>query len=473
VLFNSYTFLVFFAIVYLCYLATQRSVRLQNALLLVASYVFYGAWDWRFLGLILLSTAVDFIAASRIEDASTSTERRTWLTVSVIANLGVLAFFKYLDFALDSFRELAGLVGLEISQRSLGIILPVGISFYTFQTLAYTIDVYRRRIPACRDPLGFALFVAFFPQLVAGPIERATHLLPQMLRPRTIRRVDMAIGLQFVVVGYFLKVVLADSVGPLVDQYYANPQRYAGSIAWIANLGFAVQIYGDFAGYTLIARGTSRWMGFRLMSNFRQPYLAISPRDFWSRWHRTLSLWLRRYLYFELGGSRFGFRKTCRNLMLTMLLGGLWHGASWNFVLWGLFHGSILVIEHAWRARSSRAAETGDVGLGRRCLQTVGMFVLTLFGWTLFRAESAAQIGQVLASMFSTPFMDVRTMAFAQPIALSLALILVLDVWQERSGSELVLLRAPRGVRVTIYTMMLLSVIAVGFRPVTFLYFQF
>ncbi len=472
-LFNSYTFLVFFALVYVCYLVTQRHVRLQNVLLLVSSYVFYGAWDYRFLGLILLSTAVDFVAARRIEASAEAQRRRSWLAVSLIVNLGVLGTFKYLDFAIDSFCELAALFGLEISAPVAGIVLPVGISFYTFQTLGYTIDVYRRRIKACTDPLAFAVYVAFFPQLVAGPIERATHLLPQVLRPRKIRRVDLAIGTQFVILGYFYKVVLADSVAPLVDQYYAMPGRYGGSIAWLANLGFAAQIYGDFAGYTLIARGISRWMGFRLMSNFRQPYLATSPRDFWSRWHRSLSLWLRRYLYFELGGSRHGFLLTCRNLMITMLLGGLWHGASWNFVIWGGFHGSLLVAEHAWMARRSTAALKTEFSVLRRCIRSGLMFVITLVGWTLFRAESVQQIAHVFTAMFSSPFADPRAAAFAAPIVMALAILLILDVWQEREESELVLLRAPEMLRWTLYTMMLLSVLAVGFRPVSFLYFQF
>lgn len=472
-LFNSYTFLAFFVVVYACYLATQRHVRAQNVLLLIASYLFYGAWDYRFLGLILLSTAVDYIAARQIDASESTPAQRRWLAVSVGVNLGVLATFKYLDFAVESFCELAALFGLELSPRTAGIVLPVGISFYTFQTLGYTIDVYRRRVAACSDPLAFALYVAFFPQLVAGPIERASHLLPQVLHPRRIRRVDLAIGTQFVLLGYFYKVVLADSVAPMVDQYYTDPSRYGGSIAWLAILGFAVQIYGDFAGYTLIARGISRWMGFRLMANFRQPYLATSPRDFWNRWHRSLSLWLRRYLYFELGGSRNGLPQTCRNLMITMFLGGLWHGASWNFVTWGGFHGTLLVLEHAWMVASGRHSHQVTLRPFRRCLQTGVMFLVTLIGWNLFRAESLAQIGQVLTSMFSSPFVDPRALSFALPILTSLALLLAMDIWCERAESELVLLRAPESIRWVAYSMMFLTIIAVGFRPVSFIYFQF
>lgn len=472
-LFNSYTFLVFFAVVYLTYLATRQHVRIQNVLLLLSSYVFYGAWDYRFLGLILLSTLVDYVAGLRMGTVGSTRYRRGWLVLSLVVNLGLLGTFKYLDFATNSFLELANLIGLEISARTAGIVLPVGISFYTFQTLSYTIDVYRGRIEACRDPLGFAVFVAFFPQLVAGPIERATHFLPQVLHSRTIRRVDLAIGAQFVLLGYFYKVVLADSIAPLVDQYYAFPSRYGGSIAWLANLGFAVQIYGDFAGYTLIARGISRWMGFRLMSNFRQPYLATSPRDFWTRWHRSLSLWLRRYVYFELGGSRYGLSVTCRNLMVTMLLGGLWHGAAWHFVIWGGYHGGLLICEHVWMARRRTLGFRKGKPLTMRFLQSALMFFLTLIGWTLFRAESANQMTVVFGSMFSTNQFDPRAEAFAVPILVALSILLAIDLWREREKSELVLLRAPEAVRWTLYTMMFLAILSVGFRPVSFIYFQF
>jgi D-alanyl-lipoteichoic acid acyltransferase DltB (MBOAT superfamily) len=259
----------------------------------------------------------------------------------------------------------------------------------------------------------------------------------------------------------------------MVDQYYAMPSRYGGSIAWLANLGFAVQIYGDFAGYTLIARGISRWMGFHLMSNFRQPYLATSPRDFWSRWHRSLSLWLRRYVYFEMGGSRFGLTKTCRNLMITMLLGGLWHGASWHFVVWGGFHGLLLTAEHLWMARRRQVGRTVVRSLPRRCAQVGSMFLVTLIGWTLFRADSVTQIAEVTGAMFSRPFHDPRAIAFLIPILTASSLLLAMDLWQEIQGSELVWLRAPETIRWIAYTMMLFAIIAVGFRPISFIYFQF
>ncbi|TWU02635.1 MBOAT family O-acyltransferase [Stieleria varia] len=475
-LFNSYTFLGFYAIVYLAYLASGKRVGTQNVLLLVASYVFYAAWDYRFLGLILLSTGVDYFAARRIDDSQSFTSRKTWLMLSLAVNLGVLATFKYLGFAIESFCQLTGFFGLPLSPTLAEIVLPVGISFYTFQTLSYTIDVYRGRVPACRDLLGFSVYVAFFPQLVAGPIERATHFLPQVLHKRRIRRVDLAIGTQFVVLGCFYKVVLADSVAPMVDQFYVSPSRYGASVAWLANIAFAVQIYGDFAGYSLIARGISRWMGFRLMSNFRQPYLATSPRDFWNRWHRSLSMWLRRYLYFELGGNRFGLAKTCRNLMITMLLGGLWHGASWNFVLWGVYHGALLIGVHAWnacRSTSRSPTHSRSIRAVARVFQIALMFVLTLIGWTLFRCESFMQIRETFSVLFASRFWDPRWISFAIPTLTALSIMLSIDIWREATQSELVFLRAPVIVRWSLYVFMILSVISVGFRPTTFLYFQF
>lgn len=484
-LFNSYTFLVFYAIVFVAYVLLSRKVSSQNVLLLVASYVFYAAWDYRFLSLILLSTLVDFFAGLRIENG-TDRSRKRWLISSLVVNLGVLAMFKYFDFAVESFCQLTAMFGIGLSVSVAEIILPVGISFYTFQTLSYTIDVYRGRVSACTNLLGFAVYVAFFPQLVAGPIERATHFLPQVLGTRKIRRLDLAIGAQFVLLGYFYKVVLADSIAPMVNQFYASPERYGGAIAWLSNLGFAIQIYGDFAGYSMIARGISRWMGLRLMANFRQPFLATSPRDFWTRWHRSLSQWLRHYLYFELGGSRLSFIVTCRNLMLTMLLGGLWHGASWNFVIWGGFHGSLLVGQHAWmmfspaRDTEHSAQLRPDHGhadnWSNRILELVKIlatFVLMLIGWTLFRCESFSDINVIFSCMFATPLADTRWMAFAAPITMAFAIMLSIDIWKEKRNSELVFLRAPVMVRWSIYSMMVFSLLSVGFRQTSFIYFQF
>ncbi|MAR09132.1 MAG: membrane-bound O-acyltransferase family protein [Blastopirellula sp.] len=469
-LFNGYPFLVFYAIVFAIYVLLARRTRAQNLLLLVASYVFYGAWDFRFLGLIALSTTVDYFAALAIERSASERLRAVWMGISMVANLGVLGVFKYLGFAAESFCDLAAVFQLTVSLPVAEIILPVGISFYTFQTLGYTLDVYRGRTKACSDPLAFAVYVSFFPQLVAGPIERANHFLPQIRQARTIRRVDLAIGTQFVLLGYFSKVVIADSMAPLVDQFYAAPERYGGSIAWLANLGFATQIYGDFAGYTLIARGISRWMGFRLISNFKQPYLADSPRDFWRRWHRSLSTWLRRNLYFELGGNRLGIARTCLNLMLTMLLGGLWHGASWNFVAWGGYQGLLLVIEH-WlpdhRGGNQRPS------LPRRLFYKSGTFLLMLVGWTLFRCSSLSEIGTVLQQMFFGNFYDSRALAFAWPILTAFTVMQLLDCWREKARSELILLRAPAMVRIAIYTFFVLSIMSVGFRRITFIYFQF
>lgn len=471
--FNSHTFLAFYALIYVAYMATSKRLRIQNLVLLAASYVFYAAWDYRFVGLIILSTTVDFLVAKRMEQTRQPARRRAWLTLSLVVNLGLLATFKYLGFAAESFSQLAGLLGIRMSTWTTEIILPVGISFYTFQTLSYTIDVYRSRIRACTDPLGFAVYVAFFPQLIAGPIERASHFLPQVLRPRSVGRAEFAIGGQFILLGYFYKVVLADSIAPMVDQFYMSPDRYGGSIAWLANIGFAIQIYGDFAGYSLIARGISRWMGFRLISNFRQPFLAQSPRDYWSRWHRSLSLWLRRYLYIELGGNRFGLAKTLRNLMITMSLGGLWHGASWNFVFWGIYHGLLLMIQHWWISMRHTVRQADRFSFVPLTARAVATFTLMLIGWTLFRCESLSQVAEVFRIMFTKSLYDPRWLSFAIPIGSALAVALSMELWREIQASELVLLRAPPLLRWSLYAMCFFSVLAVGFRPTSFIYFQF
>ncbi|MCS7467244.1 MBOAT family protein [Stieleria sp. ICT_E10.1] len=469
-LFNSPLFLIFFAVTYVLYLVTRRSLPIQNTLLLIASYVFYGAWDWRFLSLIWASTAVDYFVAIGIE--ASPTQRRRWLCLiaSVAFNLGLLGFFKYYDFGISSFATLLSQFGFTPHLPTLRLILPVGISFYTFQTMSYSIDVYRGKCHAERDPLVVALYVAFFPQLVAGPIERACRLMPQLKQARVISRRDLSMGMQQILLGYFKKVVLADSLAPMVDQVFASPHSYSGLIALLATLGFAVQIYGDFAGYSLIARGLARLMGIELMVNFRFPYFAESPRDFWRRWHISLSSWLQEYLYLGLGGSRRGRARTCVNLMVTMVLGGLWHGAAWNFVLWGVYHGVLLVIWHAfeglgfgWKRKSSlRSIFSISTTMG-----------FTLFGWILFRCSSTAQIAdfarQIMTDLRWTP----DAWHYAVPVISSFVLLQAFHYWQMVAQDEFVLLRLPLPQRCAAFTFLFVSIVTVGFHSTPFIYFQF
>ncbi|HOU36689.1 MAG TPA: MBOAT family O-acyltransferase, partial [Candidatus Omnitrophota bacterium] len=343
--FNSFAFLVFFVIVFSLYLALDH--KRQNIMLFAASYVFYAWWDWRFLFLLAASTVIDYFCGLKIHGSRDVRERRFFLWCSIAANLGILGFFKYYNFFVSSLQSLLIRCGISIEPPMLHIILPLGISFYTFQTMSYTIDVFRGNIAPTRKFVDFALFVSFFPQLVAGPIERASHLLPQVSAPRTLTLEKFAQGCYLIFWGLFQKMFIADNLAKIVDPVFAARAPYQGGMVLIALYAFAFQIYCDFSGYSNIARGLGKCMGFDIMINFDLPYFSSNPRQFWQRWHISLSRWLKDYLYIPLGGNRKGGLMTYRNLGLTMLLGGLWHGASWTFVVWGLYHGVLLVIHRA------------------------------------------------------------------------------------------------------------------------------
>jgi len=463
-LFNSLEFGVFFLAVLLVYYRLPH--RGQNLFLLLASYLFYGWWDWRFLSLIAMSTLVDYACARAMTHPRTGQHKGRWLAASIVFNLGVLAAFKYFDFFATSLRDMAGTVGLDLSPVMLSIILPVGISFYTFQTMSYSIDVYRGQLKPARRFLDFALFVSFFPQLVAGPIERATHLLPQITGPRPFELERFYRGGFLILWGLFKKVVIADNLAPVVDQAFADPGALDLWTATFAVYCFAWQIYCDFSGYTDIARGTAAMLGIDLRLNFNLPYFATNPSDFWKRWHISLSSWLRDYLYIPLGGNRLGTFKTYRNLMLTMVLGGLWHGAGWPFVLWGVFHGALLC--------GHKALSTTSVGrlMGRLpgAVKMLLFFHLVCVSWLLFRAESVGQLGEVLAALTRWPE---RIDVPAKPAALMLGLLIV-QVIQYRKDDLLWLYERPWPVRAAAYTAMVAALFTVGqWGGAQFIYFQF
>lgn len=408
-------------------------------MLLVASYVFYGSWDWRFLSLILASTIVDYFVAQKMEAEPFRQRRKLLLGISLSANLGILGVFKYLGFFADSFQALLQGIGYSADPIALSIILPVGISFYTFQTLGYSIDVYRREIRPESDFLNFALFVAFFPQLVAGPIERAKNLLPNIQLPRTLSWDALRRGAVLCALGLIKKIVIADGISPYVDSVFASsdPTRIDVLLAvWF----FAIQIYCDFSGYTDIARGVAKALGFNLMRNFAQPYFAANPQEFWQRWHISLSTWLRDYLYISLGGNRGGRLKTSRNLMATMLLGGLWHGAAWNFLAWGGYQGLLLVV---YRGFAGRKPGSGEGEKRRflawviRVLQIVIFFQFICFGWLLFRAESFGQIadftGRIVGWIDTPAGRSISLPNFAS--ILGIGVLLMWDLSVERSGN--------------------------------------
>lgn len=469
-LFNSYIFIWFFIGVYLLYaMLPQRG---QNVLLLLASYVFYAAWDWRFCSLLLLSTVVDYFIAGKISKTSEPRSKKNLLLISIVVNLGVLFGFKYFGFFYDSLVTLGAVFGWNIDSLATRIILPVGISFYTFQTLSYTIDVYRGETKPSLSVLDFSLYVAFFPQLVAGPIERSSRLLPQIQARRMISYAMIREGAWLILFGYYKKVVLADNVAPFVNLVFGEPAAAHGLGIPVAVLAFAIQIYGDFSGYTDIARGISRLMGFELMENFRMPYFALSPKQFWQRWHISLSTWLRDYLYRPLGGNRLGLGRMYVNLMLTMILGGLWHGAAWNFVLWGVYQGVLLVVYRVmrWEEPLGRMEKQSVT-----CMKAIawGVFmVLVGFGWCLFRVESISDVSILFVNSFTGPYFTGKValltiLIYATPVAL-------IDLLQEKKQSLLAIKQLPGPVRYFVYLSLFSLIVISGVGGGgEFIYFQF
>ena len=391
-IFHSLDFVVFFVVVVVTYWLLPR--RGQNVLLLAASYFFYGYVHPWFLILIASSTTIDYFAARGME--RWPERRRVFMAISIISNFGMLGFFKYVNFFVDNLHAVLEAAGLHVSLPVLRVILPVGISFYTFQAMSYTVDVFRGELRARRSLLDVAVFISFFPHLVAGPIQRASYLLPQVEEQRRFSLPRATSGFYLMVWGFFKKLVIADNVGIIANKVFALSDP-SFEILWAGVFAFAIQIYADFSAYTDIARGSSRWLGFELTENFDHPYMARSPADFWRRWNISLSSWFRDYVYIPLGGSRASEWIWGRNVLITFLLSGLWHGASWNYVLWGLYHGILLVITRAHQIlRPAKGTEPTAPRASRlaprEVAQIVGMFGLTLFGWLLFRETQLSAI---------------------------------------------------------------------------------
>jgi alginate O-acetyltransferase complex protein AlgI len=474
-LFNSVTFGVFFAITYTLYVLLRH--RMQNVLLLIASYVFYGFWDWRFLGLIITSTLVDYYCGLGIHRSNEPSIRRRYLMLSVCTNLGVLGFFKYFNFFASSFYALAMRVGWEVDPITLNVILPVGISFYTFQTMSYTIDIYRKLMLPTRNLLDLAVFVAFFPQLVAGPIERAANLLHQVETPRRLTESQFFRGIWLIFLGLFKKVFIADNLAPMVDAVFASDADPSGLRILVAIYAFAFQIYGDFAGYSDIARGLAKIMGFEIMLNFRMPYFARNVRDFWRRWHISLSTWLRDYLYITLGGGRRGTLRVYSNLMITMGLGGLWHGAAWTFVVWGIYQGILLVVHRILAPFFQRLRRLFDFAAGGLLweLARIGVtFQFVCVGWLIFRANSFTQIVDYSSRMIFELGHPGAVKQDLARLAFYVGPLLPLQVAKELSGDMHVLARLvwwKRGIVYFIMAALLAAAGAAGGRA--FIYFQF
>ena len=406
-LFNSIEFLLFLPIVFvLNWFVFNTNLKAQNSLILISSYVFYGWWDFRFLSLIFLSTIVDYIIGLNIPKQDSDKKQKFLLWCSVLFNLSVLGFFKYYNFFVDSWIDLFSSVGYEIkSVWTLNIILPVGISFYTFQTMSYTIDIYRKKLEPTKDFISFASFVSFFPQLVAGPIERASNLLPQILKKRSFKYEQGIQGFRLIIWGMFKKVVIADSLAPIVDGTFNNYQDFGGGTLWMGAIYFGVQIYCDFSGYSDIAIGTSKLFGFELMSNFKFPYFSRNIGEFWRRWHISLSTWFRDYLYIPLGGSKHGKLRSIRNIFVIFLVSGFWHGANWTFIVWGVYHSILFLPSFLFNTNrnytSSIIGENSYLPTIKEFLQVGITFLLVSIGWVFFRSENINNSFKFLNQMFT------------------------------------------------------------------------
>jgi D-alanyl-lipoteichoic acid acyltransferase DltB (MBOAT superfamily) len=476
--FISLTYLILLGVVFALYWSTPTK-RAQNLVLLVASYLFYGWWDWRFLGLILLSSVTDFTLGLAIANSATTHRRRVFVGLSLAFNLGILGFFKYFNFFEHSLAAVANQAGWPIGELTLRVILPVGVSFYTFQSLSYIFDVNRGRLAPTRDLLDFLAYVSFFPQLVAGPIERAERLLPQFQKARVFDYEEACAGCREMLWGLVKKAWLADSFGYYVRLVYHAPQSASGGQLLLATFLFGLQVYCDFSGYSHIAIGSARLLGVNLMRNFAYPYFATSPADFWHRWHISLSTWFRDYLYFPLGGSRGTKARTCANLFVVFLISGLWHGANWTFVVWGSLHGLLLVVRELFRGRGAVAR----VPAAEECAwrppwaflwRVVLTYAAVNFCWIFFRANSVGE-AVVIIGRIATWAAGSRLETWqAGRLAGLGALLLAVEWLSRRRVQPLAELNWPAPLRFALYTVLMWAcVVYAPPEPSTFIYFAF
>ena len=469
--FNSLTFVAFFALV-LALHALPLAWKTKKTNLLIASYVFYAAWNPPFVILLWVSTVVDWYAAQKLVQSEKPAARRAWMLLSVVVNLGMLAYFKYGDFLLQNFAVLMQSIGIDYTAPAWSIVLPVGISFYTFATLSYTLDIYLRRAAPARNFLDYALFVTFFPHLVAGPIMRPTELVPQFAEPRRASADQLRFGLALMTLGLFQKVVLADGFLAKPAEMVFDGSVIPGALdAWIGTLAFSGQIFCDFAGYSTTAIGAAMCLGFAMPDNFRFPYAAIGFSDFWRRWHITLSAWLRDYLYIPLGGNRFGAVRTYLALMTTMLLGGLWHGASWTFVVWGGLHGVYLAVERMLRNRFSDYRPSGFV------LVLLGLLTYALINitWVFFRARSFDKAWLMLRGMFGANADAAPILPSVHVISVSVIIgMIVCTHWVMRARTlESTVARVPAWLLSIVWGLMAFAIVIAQGAGNAFIYFQF
>ncbi len=438
-LFNSIDFAIFLPIVFILYwFVTQKNLKLQNFLIVASSYLFYGWWDWRFLSLILFSTVVDYVIGVKLKSEQKNLKRKILLWISIIVNLGFLGFFKYYNFFLDNFISAFSFFGQDINANSLNIILPVGISFYTFQTLSYTIDVYKKKLEPTKDFIAFSAFVSFFPQLVAGPIERATNLLPQFYKKRTFDYSNAVLGMRQILWGLFKKIVIADNCAEYANLIFNNSSDYSGSTLVIGALFFTFQIYGDFSGYSDIAIGTSRLFGFNLMRNFAFPYFSRDIAEFWRRWHISLSTWFRDYLYIPLGGSNGSLLFKVRNTFIIFIVSGFWHGANWTFVIWGALNALYflpLLLTNKNRKNKEIIAKGKILPSLKDFALMLITFGLTVFAWIFFRAENLSHAFGIVEKIFSKSLFSIQTSwtnGYITVLHLILVVVFIIIEWINR-----------------------------------------
>ncbi len=464
--FDTYSYALFLPLVFFIYWGLRNHLKVQNLFLLIASYVFYGWWDWRMLSLILFTTMTTWGTALLMKGGRRSGVDKLWAAANIVTNLGILCLFKYLNFLRDSFVHLLGLFGVNPDWPTIHILLPVGISFYTFQAISYTVDVYRGNIKPTRDVVAFSVFIAFFPQLVAGPIERATNLLPQFMRKKSFDYDTALIGMRQILWGLSKKVIIADTMSGFVDPLFSNPSYYSASSMIWAGLLFAVQIYADFSGYSDIAIGSARLLNIRLQPNFRYPFFSRNMKELWQRWHISLMTWFRHYVYFPLGGSRRGQWRTALNTMIVFSLSGLWHGADWTFVIWGTVNGLLLLpFVFMPKQKLSEHASVRDIP---RCLLTYFIFAMIFIA---FRASGIGQLSEIGSVILLGQWLEwppyMEALYYIIPF-------FVIEWLGRRQEFPLLKMQFPRVLRWTIYWGLLIGIALASLDKYTqFIYFQF
>ena len=482
--FNSIEFFIFLPIVFCLYwFVFQKDHRVQNLLLIISSYVFYGWWDWRFLCLILLSTIVDYFVGLKIYDSKDINVKKRYLWISILFNLGLLGFFKYFNFFIESWIDLFDAFGYEHqSSWTLNVILPVGISFYTFQTMSYALDIYFKKLKPTKDFISFASFVSFFPQLVAGPIERASNLLPQILQSRVFAYKQGVQGLRIILWGLFKKLVIADNLGEYVDKVFTNYNMYDGSTLFIILFFFTFQIYCDFSGYSDIAIGVAKLFGIKLSQNFKYPYFSRNIGTFWKKWHISLSSWFRDYVYIPLGGSKRGNFLAIRNIFITFLISGFWHGANWTFIIWGFLHSILYIPLFLFRNKTfykSKKITNFNVSLLKKIIQTGTTFFTVMIAWVFFRSDSITDAFLYLKKIFSndlllSPKNDFLQLSIGADVIIDTGILLTFIIFEFIQKNKKTIFEIEnKTLRITIYYLIILLTLLRYNDGNNFIYFQF